>query len=199
MHRLAMHRISIVCFSSVVGLWACGHPLPPPVAKTMPAASTSASGSAVPLGEVGPVVRLGFVEDHLAFGDDVMLADGAKDYGFRIRISGEVLGWSLTSSDTKGNPIPGACWDTYVGATPMPKVLGLTAATGDVTAGLAVLDAKGTLLNPQGTFPAHTFHDEYVTIWCPDPGNGVFHEGRAFTLLVLRPGNRVDRSTVMIV
>lgn len=199
MHNPRMHRHAFAYFSAICTLIACAHPLPPPVAKTMPAASTSASGSAVAPGEIGPLVRLGLIEDHLAFGDDVMLPDGTKDYGFRIRISGEVLGFSLTSSDTKGNPIPGACWDTYVAATPMPKALGLGAATGGETAGLAVLDAQGTLLNPKGTFPAHTFHDEYVTIWCPDPGAGLFHEGRAFTLLVLRPGNRVERSTVVIV
>lgn len=199
MHARVMHPRWIAVISALSPLLACSHPLPPPVARPIPVTSTSVSGSATPTGELGPLVRLGLLEDHVGFVDHEVLPDGTKDFGFRIRVSGEVLGFTLTSSDTKGNPVPGACWDTYVGATPMPKVLGLGAEIGGETAVLGVLDAKGTVLNPKGTFAPHAFHDELVTIWCPDPGGGNFHEGRAFTLLVLRPGNRVDRSTVVLV
>ena len=190
---------ALAAISVAASLFACSPPPPPPVARPIPVTSASAAGSSSVPGELGPLVRLGLAEDHIAFGDDLILPDGTRDFGFRIRISGEVLGFSLTSSDTKGNPIRGACWDTYVGATPMPKALGLFSDTGGETAALAVVDSQGTVLNPKGPFPAHTFHDELITIWCPDPGGGLFHEGRFFTLLVLRPGNRVDRSTVVIV
>jgi hypothetical protein len=197
MHDHLMHRLALAGSMAAATLLACSHP-PPPVARPV-AVPSSASASAPPVGELGPLVRLGLLEDHVGFVDHEVVADGIKDFGFRIRISGEVLGFTLTASDTKGKPLPGACWDTYVGTTPMPPLLEVGLKVGGETAVLGVVDAKGTLLNPKGSLPPHTFHDELVTLWCPDPDANYFHEGRAFTLLVLRPGNRVDRSTVVIV
>jgi hypothetical protein len=198
MHAYAMHPRAIALFCSFAALLACPRP-PPPVPPPQVKVAPSTSGSSPPAAELGPLVRLGLVEDHVAFADHEVHPDGKNDFGFRIRLSGEVLGLALVSSDTKGNKVPDACWDTFVGDTPLPQALGLGGGSGGGTIGLAVIDAHGVVLNPDGVLPPHTFHDEIITIWCPDPSATYFHEGRAFTLLVLRPGNRVDRSTVVIV
>lgn len=142
-------------------------------------------------------MRLGYIGDRVAAIDAPIHPDGITDFAFRVRISGDVVAMALIGSDGHGNPVGAIEWDTYAGATPIPKALGVPFQKGVDTAELGVFDASGKLLNPEATLAPRTFHDEFVTLYAADVW-GYFHEGRAFALLVVRPDGRVDKSTVLL-
>jgi hypothetical protein len=193
--RRAFHGVLGAAVIAIAAGFACKRAsLPAPVARPLPSASAAGPRHE----DVGPLVRLGFTEDRLSPNDAPLVPDGARDYAFRVRLAGEVAALALIASDAHGNPSTAEQWDTIVGDTPIPAVLHVPFKLGAETASLAVVDAGGTLLNPSVTMPLRVFHDELVTIYAADPW-GFFREGRAFTLLVLRPDGRVDRSTVVLV
>lgn len=171
--------------------------LPPP---TRPPTHVAVVGEPAAKGEVGPLVRVGFRDDALGPEDGPVRKDGQPDFAFRVRLSGTVSALALINSDPQGHLAAPEIWDTIIGPTPYPKALGLPFRTGGETASLALVDAEGTLLNEAGSLSAHVFDGagEIVTIYVADPWNNL-REGRAFTLLVLRPDGVVDRSTVILV
>jgi hypothetical protein len=175
----------------------CAHrqPPPPPVAK-----SPAAKGATADDGELGPLVRVGFDKDVLGPVDGPLEKDGKPDYAFRVRIGGKATAIALYNSDTKGKLAAHEIWDTVCGATPFPPALDMPFHTGAETAALAVVDAQGQLLNAGCTMPPHEFakEGEIVTLYVADPWN-ILREGRVFSLAVLRPDGRVDRSTVILV
>jgi hypothetical protein len=160
------------------------------------------SGADAGVGEVGPLVWLGLTGDRLQVEGEPLHPDGRADYAFTVRLSGPVVSLTFTLSDIRGKRVGESVWDTISGDTPIPASLDLPPRMkiGAHTANLAVLDASGRLLNPNGSLPPNTVLDGgWYTLVLPDWGNEFRDEGRAFTLLVLRPDGRVDRTTVVIV
>ena len=181
--------ISACALSIAASSFACSARPPPP---TITEAPSGGDGGA---SEVGPLVWLGPCDDRISPADGPVHPDGIRDFAFDVRISGPVIGLALHSSDLAGRPVGGEIWDTFTGPT-YPKALGLPYAHGSDTAEMAVY-AHGVLLDPNGVLPATTFDGSQTTIVVADTW-GNFRSGRAFALLVLRPGGVVDRTTVVI-
>ncbi|MGZ3478649.1 MAG: hypothetical protein ACXVCJ_29375, partial [Polyangiales bacterium] len=124
--------------------------------------------------------------------------DGDPDFAFRVRVSGDVEALVLMSSDQTGKFRGMDVWDTLTGPVAFPKDWNLPFPNANTTAALAVYDATGTLVNP-GTKLARTrFIDETITMYADDPRHERFVPGRTYTLMVVRPGGRVDRATTTL-
>ena len=186
-----MSRVRSIATLTVAALIGCRPRPPAPVATPPPSAVAAVD-------ELGPLVANGFGLD-VAVPQDIGVGhDAERDYYFQVRVSGPVVAFALAMSDVRGRPLGPGVWDTFVGSTPIPEAIGLAFHRGDETAGLALFDEAGTPLNPRGSFPAQRFQSTVVRVVASDPW-GYFREGRAFTLLVLRPDGRVDRSTATLV
>ena len=130
-----------VVFAIVIG--GCPKPPPKPTAPISDVAgSSSASGSnATSSADLGPLVRLGFAGDRASPIDGPIHPDGIHDFVFRVRVSGDVVGFALIGSDVHGLPLGALQWDTYVGATKIPDSFHVAFKIGGDTAQLAVVDA----------------------------------------------------------
>jgi hypothetical protein len=188
-------RTGIVAAAVVLACSACSaRPPAPQVVEPDPARDAGT-------GEVGPLVWLGVTTDRLQFVGNPLHPDGHPDFACTARLSGPVVSLTIMLSDTRGKRVGASIWDTNVGDTPIPAVLDVPMKLGAQTANLGVYDPSGTLLNPDGALPPNSFFDGgWYTFVLPDWGGDDFTiEGRAFTLLVLRPDGRVDRTTVVVI
>jgi hypothetical protein len=152
--------------------------------------------------EVGPLVWVGLTNDRLQVEGEPLRPDGRPDYAFMVRLSGPIVSLTFTLSDSHGKRVGESVWDTIKGDTPIPASLGMPERMkiGAHTANLAVYDESGRLLDPDSSLPPNTVFDgNWYTLVLPDWGTEFSVEGRSFTLLVLRPDGRVDRTTVVIV
>ena len=182
--------------AGVLGCAACS--ARPPAPQVVEPDHSSDAG----VNEVGPLVWLGLTNDRLQVEGEPLHPDGRPDYAFMVRLSGPIVSLTFTLSDSHGKRVGESVWDTIKGDTPIPASLGLPPhmKTGANTANLAVYDLAGKLLNPDAALPPGTVFDgSAYTLVLPDWGTEFAVEGRAFTLLVLRPDGRVDRTTVVIV
>jgi hypothetical protein len=189
-------RAAIV--AGIVASCACACSARPPAPQIVEPERSSDAGA----GDVGPLIWLGLTNDRLQVEGEPLHPDGRPDYAFTVRLSGPVVSLTFTLSDTHGKRVGESVWDTISGNTPIPASLDLPERMkiGLHTANLAVYDHQGTLLNPNGSLPPNTtFDGDWCTLVLPDWGTEFSVEGRAFTLLVLRPDGRVDRTTVVIV
>ena len=160
--------------------------------------ATSAPHAAADVDELGPLVAQGLGPDVAVPQDLAIGHDGERDDYFQVSLSGPVVAFVLAMSDLRGRPIGPGVWDTIVGDVPIAEAFGLSGFhRGNETAGLALFDEAGTALNPKGTFPPQRFRSAIVRVVASDPW-GYFREGRAFTLLVLRPDGHVDRTTATL-
>jgi hypothetical protein len=166
----------------------CSAKLPPPEKTHAPS----------PRADLGPLVPLGVVADRVKLQDRPVQTDGVADFAFRVRVSGEVLGFVLMSSDPAGNYEGHWCWDTFTAPFAFPKELHIPYEKGERTAVIAAFDEKDTPLNPDVQLVRSRFMDETVTIYASDPRHAAFLPGHTYTLLVLRPGGRVDRATTTL-
>lgn len=168
-------------------VFGCVTPLPPPQKASPPAHA-----------DLGPLVPLGVLADRVAQKDHPVQPDGDPDFAFRVRVSGDVEALVLMSSDPAGKFRGMEVWDTLTAPTEFPKDWQLPWAKADYTAALAVYDASGTLLNPATTLTRTRFADETLTIYAEDRSHVRFVPGRTYTLMVVRPGGRVDRATTTL-
>jgi hypothetical protein len=168
-------------------LVGCATRLPPPE-KPAPA----------PHADLGPLVALGVIADRVALKDHPVQPDGDPDFAFRVRLSGDVEALVLMSSDPSGKFRGMEVWDTLTAPTEFPKDWNLPFPKADYTAALAVYDASNTLINPATTLARTRFSDETVTVFAEDQHHQRFVPGRTYTLLVVRPGGRVDRATTTL-
>jgi hypothetical protein len=125
------------------------------------------------------------------------IPDGRPDYGFRVRISGEATAIVLASTDLKGKIDWIDVFDTLMEGTVFPAPIGRSPLTPKFTWVVAVVDAQGALLNPQGPLARGTFGDEPITLYVCDPGND-FATHRIYSVFVLRPDGTADRSTTQL-
>jgi hypothetical protein len=168
-------------------LIGCVTPLPPPEKASPPAHA-----------DLGPLVPLGVLADRVALKDHPVQPDGDPDFAFRVRVSGDVEALLLMSSDPAGKFRGLELWDTLTAPTEFPKAWQLPWAKADFTAALAVYDASGKLLNPATTLARTRFDDETLTLFAEDPSHTRFVPGRTYTLMVVRPGGRIDRATTTL-
>lgn len=169
---------------------ACTKPLPPPAAppKVVPGP---------PARDVGPLVPLGYRADFVGPVDSMVKPDGQPDFALRVRLSGDVQGLVLYSSDATGAPSGGAVWDTFTAPYRYPAEWHLPVPANYAWA-IAVVDSKDTLLNPNVVLDKLVFDNETVTILASDPGHGYFVSGHTYSLLVVRKDGRTDRATTTI-
>jgi hypothetical protein len=187
-----VHRRAI----AVVTVALVGCAAPPAPVSTVPQAS--AAPGRPPPRVVGPLVRVPERRDVTSVADRPVHGDGRGDFAIRVRLGGPVTALYLTLSDPDGEPIGNAVWDTVTRDRRIPESARLSFSRGDQTTALAVTDARGTVLNPDGELAANTvFRDDDVTLYAADPW-GLFAPGRAFTLLVERPDGTFDRSTIVL-
>ncbi len=167
---------------------ACSKPLPPPAPPKV------APGP--PPRDVGPVVPLGYLEDHVG-GYNAVRPDGVPDFALRVRLSGDVRALVLYASDATGAPHGGEVWDTMTAPDKYAPEWHLDALA-QYTWAIAVFDSKRILLNPNVVLDKHEFDNEDVTIFAADPGRVFFASGRTYTLLVVRNDGRTDRATTTL-
>lgn len=169
---------------------ACAKPPPPaaPPPKVTPGP---------PARDVGPLVPLGYLEDHVGTINAPVAPDGELDYALRVRLSGDVRALVLYASDPTGAPHGGEVWDTMTAPETFPSAWNMPAPAHDSWA-LAVLDEKRNLLNPEVVLEHRTFDDEVVTIFAADPTHVHFVSGRTYSLLVVRNDGKTDRATTTL-
>lgn len=168
-------------------------PPPPPPLAAAPSASSSA-----PAPYVGALVRMPKDTDRVSLVDRPVRPDGRPDFCFRVRLSGAVRALYLTWTDASGRTVDHLQWDTRTGGARFPAAIGSNFEVASQTAAIAVVDARGALLNPDGELPETTFRDEEVSLYMSDPQGAWLVPGNAYTLWVERPDGRVDRTTTVL-
>jgi hypothetical protein len=194
--RATLRRVRRLPLAALLASCA-GAPAKPTPPATAPAPSTSAVAEPAPY--VGVLVRAPHDRDVVSPIDRPVRPDGNPDFAFRVRLSGRVRALYLLWTDGEGRAVDHDEWDTVTRTTTIPKAIGSPFVVGSQTFALAVVDARGVVLNPDGDLPETTFHDEIVTIYACDSPVPQFLPGRAFTLWVERPGGAFDRTTTVLV
>ncbi len=185
-----MRRVALPLLIALAG---CGR-LPPPA----PAAPSAANASAAePTPYVGPLVRLPKDTDVVSLINAPVRPDGVPDVCFRVRLSGRVRALDVTWTDAEARRVLHVHWDTRTRHEPLPAPISFGFSSADQSAVLAVVDAHGKLLNPDGELPETVFRDEEVRLYMADPQGIFFVPGRAYTLWVERPGGTLDHSTII--
>jgi hypothetical protein len=187
--RLALALV-LVALAALTGP-GCASPPPPQAAPPPPSATDE------PAPYVGTLVRLPRDCDRVSLIDHPVRADGFPDFGFRVRLSGRVRALYLVWSDGAGRTVDHVQWDTRTRGA-CPKEIGSNFPTCERTAAIAVVDARGVLLNPDGELPETTFRDEEVSLYVADPSEHYFVPGRAFTLWVELASGRLERTTTAL-
>jgi hypothetical protein len=176
--------------TAVVFAVACSKPMPPP-------APTPRVVVGPPARDVGPLMPVGYLEDHVGFHNAPVEPDGELDFALRVRLSGDVRALVLYASDAAGAPHGGEIWDTMTAPETFPAAWHMAAEARDSWA-IAVIDSKNALLNPKVVLEKRTFDNDIVTIFAGDPGRGYFVSGRTYTLLVVRNDGKTDRATTTL-
>lgn len=176
---------------------ACASPKPPPT-STLGSGAGAASASIAPEPYVGALERMPKDADRVSLLDRPVRPDGRPDFCFRVRLSGAVRALYVTWTDGAGRSLDHLQWDTRTGAAPFPPAIGSNFREAGQTAAIAVVDARGALLNPDGELPETTFRDEELSLYMADPRGDYFVAGHAYTLWVERPSGQVDRSSITL-
>ncbi len=187
-------------FSTIFALSVAGCParLTAPPRPVVAAAPSSSLSGAAPKRDLGPLVPIGFAADRVGPRNAPVGPDGETDFGFRVRVSGDVLALLVGVSDGNGESSPAGLWDTLIGPEPIPKAWGLKHTEAAITWAVAVVGADGKVLNPLGPLERKRFADETLEIFAADPGHHRFVSGRTYTLYVPRPDGTIDRATATI-
>jgi hypothetical protein len=188
-------RFTLVTLVTLVTLGACASP--PPAPKAPPPANADAGPDAEPAPYVGTLVRLPRDADRVSLIDHPLRPDGVPDFGLRVRLSGRVRALYVVWSDGAGRTVDRVQWDTCTHGA-CPKEMGSNFPTCDQTAAIAVVDARGVLLNPDVELPETTFRDEDVSLYLADPAQRYFTSGRAITLWVELASGRLERTTTAL-